>query len=154
ALCFTRQKLPILDHGEGQPVADTRKGAYILAREKGKNTPDIILLGSGSEVQWLVAARATLQAEGIAARVVSVPSQELFLLQPQAYQDEVLPPSVRTRLACEAAASISWYRFTGLDGTVVGLDHFGGSAPADVLFKEFGFTAENVTNRARALLKK
>lgn len=153
ALCFTRQKLPILNHDEGQPVSDTRKGAYILAREQGKSTPDLILLGSGSEVQLLVAARATLQAEGIATRVVSVPSQELFLRQPQAYQDEVLPPSVRARLACEAAASISWYRFTGLDGTVVGLDHFGGSAPADVLFKEFGFTAENVINRAKALLK-
>jgi len=154
ALCFTRQKLPILDHSEGQPIADARKGGYILAREQGKGTPDIILLGSGSEVQWLVAARATLQAEGIATRVVSMPSQELFVRQPQAYQDEVLPPSVRARLACEAAASISWYRFTGLDGDIVGLDHFGGSAPADILFREFGFTAENVTNRARALLKK
>jgi transketolase len=154
ALCFTRQKLPILDHSEGQPSADARKGGYILAREQGKSTPDIILLGSGSEVQWLVAARAGLQAEGIAARVVSMPSQEVFLRQPQAYQDEVLPPTVRKRLACEAAASISWYRFTGLDGDIVGLDHFGGSAPADILFKEFGFTAENVTNRARALLKK
>jgi transketolase len=154
ALCFTRQKLPILDHSEGQPPADARKGGYVLAREQGKSTPDIILLGSGSEVQWLVAARTALQAEGIAARVVSMPSQELFLRQPQEYQDEVLPPSVRTRLACEAAASMSWYRFTGLDGDIVGLDHFGASAPADILFKEFGFTAENVTNRARALLKK
>jgi transketolase len=154
ALCFTRQKLPILDHSEGQPSADARKGGYVLAREQGKSTPDIILLGSGSEVQWLVGARAALRAEGIAARVVSMPSQELFLRQPQAYQDAVLPPAVRARLACEAASSNSWYRFTGLDGTVVGLDHFGASAPADILFKEFGFTAENVTNRARALLKK
>jgi len=105
-------------------------------------------------VQWLVGARTTLQAEGIATRVVSMPCQELFLRQPQAYRDEVLPPAVRTRLACEAAASEPWFRFTGLDGTVVGLDHFGASAPADVLFKEFGFTTENVTNRARALIKK
>jgi len=154
ALCFTRQKLPILNHDEGQPVSDTARGAYILAREQGKASPDLILMGSGSEVQWLVAARTTLQAEGIATRVVSIPCQELFLRQPQAYQDEVLPPSVRARLACEAAASEPWFRFTGLDGTVVGLDHFGASAPADVLFKEFGFTAENVTSRARALIKK
>ncbi len=154
ALCFSRQKLPILDHSEGQPSADARKGGYILAREQGKSAPDIILLGSGSEVQWLVGARAALQAEGIAARVVSMPSQELFLRQTQAYRDEVLPPSVRARLACEAASSNSWFRFTGLDGTVVGLDHFGASAPADILFKEFGFTTENVTSRARALLNK
>ncbi|HEY8284215.1 MAG TPA: transketolase [Chloroflexota bacterium] len=154
ALCFTRQKLPILNHDEGQPVSDTAKGGYILAREQGKSTPDLILMGSGSEVQWLVGARTTLQAEGIATRVVSMPCQELFLRQPKAYQDEVLPPAVRTRLACEAAASEPWFRFTGLDGTVVGLDHFGASAPADVLFKEYGFTAENVTNRARALVKK
>jgi transketolase len=154
ALCFTRQKLPILDHSEGQPGADAQKGAYILARETGKRTPDLILIGSGSEVQWLVAARATLQAEGVATRVVSMPCQELFLQQPLAYRDEVLPPGVRARLACEAAASEPWYRFVGLDGDVIGLDHFGASAPANVLFQEYGFTAENVTSRARALVKK
>jgi transketolase len=154
ALCFTRQKLPILDHTNGQPIADTRKGAYVLVREEGKDQPDLILMGSGSEVQLLVGARATLQQEGIATRVVSMPSQELFLRQPQDYRESVLPPAVRARLACEAAATEPWYRFVGLDGDIVGLDHFGASAPGPVLFQQFGFTVENVTARARALVKK
>ncbi|HWE64660.1 MAG TPA: transketolase [Chloroflexota bacterium] len=154
ALCFSRQKLPILDHSEGQPAGDARKGGYVLARETGKDAPDVILMGSGSEVQWLVGARTILQGQGIATRVVSMPCQELFLQQPQAYRDEVLPPAVRARLACEAAASEPWFRFVGLDGTTVCLDHFGASAPADIIFKEFGFTAENVAAKARALVKK
>ena len=154
ALCFSRQKLPILDHSQGQPMADAAKGGYVLAREQGKETPDVILLGSGSEVQWLVGAREILAKDGIAARVVSMPCQELFLRQAQEYRDQVLPPAVRARLACESAASESWYRFVGLDGDTVCLDHFGASAPADVLFKEFGFTSENVAAKARALVKK
>jgi len=154
ALCFTRQKVPILDHGQGQPVRDVAKGAYVLIRELGKTRPDVVLIGSGSEVQWLVGARSLLQKEGLAARVVSMPSQELFLQQSKTYQDEVLPPDARARLACEAAASAPWYRFVGLDGDVVGLDHFGASAPGSVLFQQFGFTAENVASRARALLQR
>ncbi|MDB5075109.1 MAG: transketolase, partial [Chloroflexi bacterium] len=139
---------------EGQPAKDTLKGAYVLAREQGKDRPDVILMGSGSEVQLLVGARKILQGEGIATRVVSMPCQELFLSQEKAYQDEVLPPDVRSRLACEAAATEPWYRFVGLDGDIVGLDHFGASAPAPVLFQEFGFTVENVAARARALVRK
>ena len=154
ALCFSRQKLPILDHSEGDPVSAAQKGAYILARETGKSVPDIILLGAGSEVQLLVGARKILQQDGLAVRVISMPSQELFLAQPKQYQDEVLPPSVRARLACESAASQPWYRFVGLDGDVVGLDRFGASAPASVIFKQLGFTAENVAQRARALISK
>jgi transketolase len=154
ALCFSRQKLPILDHSEGDPVSAARKGAYVLARETGKSVPDIILIGAGSEVQLLVGARKMLQQDGQAVRVVSMPSQELFLAQPKQYQDEVLPPSVRARLACESAASQPWYRFVGLDGDVVGLDRFGASAPASVIFKQLGFTAENVAQRARALVSK
>jgi transketolase len=153
ALCFTRQKLPILDHSAGQPVADTAKGGYVLAREPAGDRLDVILMGSGSEVQWLMGARTILQGEGISARVVSMPCQELFLRQSKAYQDDVLPPSVRARLACEAAASEPWFRFVGLDGDIVGLDHFGASAPANVIFKEYGFTAENVAARARALVQ-
>jgi len=154
ALVFTRQKLPILDHSEGQPLQDAARGAYVLARESGKNTPDVILLGSGSEVQLLVGARTILQAEGLAVRVVSMPSVELFLQQDQAYRNQVLPPAVRARVACEAAVSQPWFRFVGLDGATVCLDHFGASAPAEILFKEFGFTAENVAAKARALVQK
>ena len=87
-------------------------------------------------------------------RVVSMPSMELFLQQDQAYRDQVLPPAVRARVACEAAASQPWFRFVGLDGATVCLDHFGASAPAEILFKEFGFTAENVAAKARALVQK
>lgn len=154
ALVFTRQKLPILDHSEGQPPEDAKRGAYVLARESGKNIPDVILLGSGSEVQLLVGARTILQAEGLAVRVVSMPCMELFLQQDQSYRDQVLPPAVRARVACEAAVSQPWFRFVGLDGDTVCLDHYGASAPAEILFKEFGFTAENVAAKARALVQK
>ena len=154
ALCFTRQKLPILDHSEGQPVEDASKGAYILARESGKSQPDVILMGSGSEVQLLVTARQQLQNEGIAVRVVSVPSMEVFLEQSDAYRAEVFPTAVRARVACEAAVSQPWYQFTGLDGATVCLDHFGASAPAEILFREFGITAEHVAAKARELLHK
>jgi len=153
ALCLSRQKLPILDHSEGQPGGDAQKGGYILAREIGKATPDLILIGSGSEVQLLVQARGTLQAEGLAVRVVSMPCQELFLRQPDEYRESVLPQAIRARLACEAAATQPWYRFVGLDGAVVGLDGFGSSAPATVLFQKFGFTADNVAAKARTLVK-
>lgn len=154
ALCFSRQKLPILDHSEGQAAGDAAKGGYILARERGKSVPDLILMGAGSEVQYLVAARTQLQEQGLAVRVVSMPCMEVFLEQPQTYRDEVLPPGVRARIACEAASSQPWYRFIGLDGATVCLDHFGASAPAETLYREFGITAENVAQKALALLQK
>jgi transketolase len=154
ALCFSRQKLPILDHSEGQPIEDVAKGAYILAREQGAQTPAVILMGSGSEVQYLVGARAILQHEGIPTRVVSMPCMETFLRQPQSYRDTVLPPTVRARVACEAAASEPWFRFVGLDGATVCLDRFGASAPAEIIYRELGFTAEAVAAAARSLVKK
>jgi transketolase len=154
ALCFSRQKLPILDHRDGQPFEDTARGAYVLAREQGAQVPAVILIGSGSEVQYLAGARTILQAEGIPTRVVSMPCMEVFLRQPQEYRDAVLPPEVRARVACEAAASEPWYRFVGLDGATICLDRFGASAPAEVIYRELGFTAENVAATARSLVRK
>ena len=99
-------------------------------------------------------ARAALAAEGVKARVISMPCMELFLKQDKAYQEAVLPAAVRARVAVEAGATMPWYRFVGLDGAVIGIDHFGASAPAGVLFKEYGFTAENVIATAKKVLGK
>ncbi|MDQ6768232.1 MAG: transketolase [Candidatus Eremiobacteraeota bacterium] len=147
-LALTRQKLPVLD---AEVVKDARYGGYVLVREN-KATPDIILIGTGSEVQLCVAAAKTLEQQGIAARVVSLPCWQIFDRQPVRYRDEVLPKAVSARLAVEAGSTFGWQHYVGDQGAVVGIDHFGASAPGEILFKEFGFTAERVTERALALL--
>jgi transketolase len=111
---------------------------------------DVILIGSGSEVAVCLAARQILADEGIGARVVSMPSWELFERQGEAYRDEVLPPSVRARVAVEAAATLGWDRYVGPHGVTIGMSGFGASAPANDLMKEFGFTPENVAETAKA----
>jgi transketolase len=131
---------------------NVEKGAYILSDAEG--TPDIILIGSGSELQWAMAAQEELKKEGTKARVVSMPSWELFDQQDQAYKDEVLPPAITKRVAIEAGVTLGWYKYVGLDGAVVGLDRFGASGPGDEVMKYFGFTTENVLNVARGLLNK
>jgi transketolase len=151
ALVFTRQKVSVLDRTKYGPASGVRQGAYVLADAPG-GQPAVILIASGSEVELVLGAHEKLVAEGIAARVVSMPCMEFFARQPQAYRDSVLPPKVRARLAVEAAAPQSWYRWVGDGGSVLGLDHFGASAPAPQLFKEFGFTVENVVRRAKELL--
>jgi transketolase len=150
ALALTRQKVPSLHGTAGAPI---ERGAYVLA-DAVDGAPDIILLASGSELQLIVRAREHLAARGIQARVVSVPSLDLFLHQPVGYREQVLPPARRARLAVEAAAPQSWYQLVGLDGDVIGLTHFGASAPEKVLFAQFGFTVENVVRRALTLLGK
>lgn len=151
ALCLTRQALPVLDYaGERMPV---ELGAYIIA-DADNGRPDVILLASGSEVEIAVSARALLAKEGVTARVVSVPCQELFDKQPLAYREQVLPPDIRARVAIEAGATQGWWKYVGLDGDVVGLDRFGASAPAKTLYEKFGLTAENVTARALTVLSK
>ncbi len=152
ALCLTRQNLPILEYaGERMPV---ELGAYILS-EAMNESPEIILIASGSEVEIALGAKAMLEKiEGIATRVVSAPCIELFDKQPQAYREQVLPSSVRARVAVEAGATIGWWKYVGLDGDVVGLDRFGASAPAKILYEKFGLTALNVANRAKALCGK
>jgi transketolase len=146
ALFLTRQKLPILAETDPSAVA---RGAYVVADAP---EPDLILLATGSEVSLVLEARALLAEEGIGARVVSMPSWELFEAQPQAYRDEVLPPGITARLAVEAGVPLGWDRYVGPRGDVISQDRFGASAPYQVLAEKFGFTAENVATHARALL--
>ncbi|NLE19423.1 MAG: transketolase [Clostridiales bacterium] len=148
SLVLTRQNLPQFKETAGM----ASKGAYLL-RPAQKARPDLILMGSGSEVGLLADAQAALREKGVDASLVSVPCMELFLAQPKAYQNKVMPRGVRRRLAAEAGATMPWYRFTGLGGKVLGIDHFGTSAPAERIFREYGFTAENVVKLAEALVR-
>ena len=150
-LILTRQNLPNLDRTGEQPGGGVERGAYVLAEAAG-GTPRLILIATGSEVVLAVGARQILQDRGVPARVVSMPSWELFEAQPQAYRDAVLPPAVTARLAVEAGTPLGWHKYVGLGGDVVGLSRFGASAPAQVLFEQFGFTAANVAARALQLL--
>ncbi len=152
ALVLSRQNLPVLDRSRYAPADGAEKGGYILLDCKG--TPDIILLSSGAEVHITLAAAEELHKTGVRARIVNMVSFELFEQQPTAYRDRVLPLKVEKRLAVEAAASQSWYRYVGLRGSVIGIDRFGASAPAKVLFEKFGFTRDNIVAQARKMLKK
>ncbi|WP_428955418.1 transketolase [Streptomyces sp. cg35] len=145
-LALTRQGVPTYE-----PNEDTVKGGYVLV-EASKETPDLILIATGSEVQLAVEARETLEAEGVATRVVSMPSVEWFEEQDQGYRDSVLPPAVKARVAVEAGIALTWHKYVGDAGRIVSLEHFGASADAKVLFREFGFTPENVVAKARESL--
>jgi transketolase len=151
ALVLSRQKLPVLDRTVHAPADGLRQGAYVLADAPG-GAPDLVLIGTGSEVSLVVAAQAALAKEGVRARVVSMPSWELFQAAPPEYRAAVLPPGVARRLAVESGATFGWERWVGPEGAVVGLDRFGASAPGDVVMRELGFTVERVVARARALL--
>jgi transketolase len=141
-LVLCRQKLPIIDRSMYAPSAGLRRGGYIL--HDPKDGLDGILIATGSEVHLALEAAALLATQGHRARVVSLPSWELFEAQPQAYRDEVLPPTVTIRVAIEAAATFGWSRYIGPTGTVLGLDHFGASGPAEELYQEFGLTVERL----------
>ncbi len=151
ALALTRQSLPVIDREKYASAEGLTRGGYVLADTAGK-LPRVILIASGSEVGVALEAYEKLWAEGVAARVVSLPSWDLFEKQPQAYRDEVLPPGVTARLAIEAAAPFGWERYIGTRGAVIGMTRFGASAPYKVLAEKFGFTASNVVQRARELL--
>ncbi len=152
-LVLTRQNLPICDRNRTGGAEGVRKGAYVLVKEKG-GKPEVILIGTGSEVPLCVEAHEKLAQEGVDTRVVSMPSWDLFRKQPQEYRDEVLPPEVSARVAVEAGAAQGWLEWVGSEGDVVAMDSFGASAPAKVNFEKFGFTAENVAGRAKRLLGK
>jgi transketolase len=145
-LVLTRQGVPTY-----APNEDAAKGGYVL-REASTGTPDVLLVATGSEVQLAVAAAESLEAEGVGARVVSMPSVEWFEEQPRAYRESVLPPSVKARVAVEAGVGLTWYRFVGDAGRIVSLEHFGASADAKTLFAAYGFTADNVAAAARESL--
>ncbi len=156
AIVLTRQGVPVFDRvGLGQ-ASGVARGGYVLAEAsggRGGERPVIILIASGSEVSLAMAARDILERDGVTTRVVNMASMELFAAQPQAYRDEVLPPHVRKRLAVEAAHPMPWYRWVGDEGDILGIDRFGASAPSKDLFVRFGFTAERVAERAKALLE-
>lgn len=145
-LVLTRQGVPTYEANE-----DAAKGGYVLFEAEGGDAR-VVLIGTGSEVQLAVEAREALQAEGVPTRVVSMPSVEWFEEQDQAYKDSVLPPSVKARVAVEAGIGLTWHRYVGDAGRIVSLEHFGASADGKVLFREFGFTAENVAAAARESL--
>jgi transketolase len=151
ALFFTRQKLPVLDRAALAPADRLVHGAYVLAEAEG-GRPDVILIATGSEVHVALAARERLAEQGVRARVVNMPSWELFEQQPQSYRDEVLPPEVTARLAIEAGVPQGWHRYVGDRGDVIGIERFGASAPYKVLWQKYGFTAESIAARALKLL--
>lgn len=153
ALVLTRQDVPTLDRAHYAAADGLRRGAYVLA-DAPNGKPDIILIGTGSEVSLIVAAGHRLTAKEINVRIVSMPSWELFDAQPRSYRDAVLPPSVRARLAVEAGASQGWCKYAGDEGDVIGVDRFGASAPGEVVMREYGFTVENVCERAMELVNR
>jgi transketolase len=152
-LVLTRQKVPTFDRAEVAPANGLRRGAYVLTETRGRQ-PEIILIATGSEVQLAVGAKAELEKQGRAVRVVSMPSFELFEREDRAYRDSVLPPSMRRRIAIEAASPLSWYKWVGPEGDVIGMTTFGASAPAPDLAKHFGFTVERVVERALEVLRR
>ncbi len=148
-LVLTRQKLPTLDRATYAPAEGLLKGGYVLA-DSPTGTLDVILIGTGSEVHVALEARAQLEAEGIGARVVSLPSWELFSEQEQKYRDEVLPPGTGARVAVEAASPFGWERWVGERGAIVGIDRFGSSAPGGLVLSKLGITPEHVVEAARS----
>jgi len=148
SLVLTRQALPTLDRSKYAPASGVSRGAYVLADADGQQ-PDVLLLATGSEVSLCATAYEQLKAEGIKARVISMPSWELFEAQDQDYRDSVLPPWVKARVAVETASSFGWERYTGCDGARFGLHAFGLSGPAKVVAQHFGFTPENIVAAAK-----
>ncbi len=149
SLVLTRQGVPHQDRTSEQ-IAAIARGGYVLRDSDGD--PDVILIATGSEVSLAVAAAETLAAEGVAARVVSMPCTSVFDAQDEAYRESVLPSAVTARVAVEAGVTGGWWRYVGTNGRVIGIDQFGESAPAPELFAHFGFTTENVVGAAKEAL--
>jgi len=147
-LVLTRQPLPTVDRTKYAAASGVARGAYVLAENAGAR-PDVLLIGTGSEVSLCLEAFEQLFKEGIQARVVSMPSWELFEKQDQAYRDSVLPPSVKARVSVEMASVFGWERYVGMSGHMIGMRSFGASAPIKALQKHFGFTVENVVAAAK-----
>ena len=148
ALVLSRQALPTLDRGRYGSAKGLRRGAYVVA-DPPEGAPDVILMGTGSELTLCLDAHERLATEGIRSRVVSMPSLELFERQPRSYRDEVLPPEILGRVAVEQGSTFGWDRYVGLTGAVIGMDTFGASAPLKDLQRRFGFTPEAVAASAR-----
>jgi transketolase len=152
ALILSRQKLPVLDRGVYPPAAGLSRGGYVLV--DGGQAPDVILIATGAEVHITLEAQKKLAELGVAARVVNLPSWELFERQDTDYRESVLPPAVAARVAVEAGVPMGWERYAGCDGEVIGMTSFGASAPGATVLQKFGFSAENIVQRTLALLKR
>jgi transketolase len=152
ALLLSRQNIPVLDRDEVAAADGAERGGYVLWESSAETTPELILISTGAEVPTTLHAAQALAAEDVKVRVVSMPCMELFEAQSLEYRDEVLPPASTARLAIEPGATISWWKWVGLDGDVLGLDRFGASAPGTTVLERLGFTDENIAARARALL--
>ena len=150
-LAFSRQNLPVLDRSSLAPASGVRQGGYVLW--ESSNSPDVIIIATGSEVHIAMDAAHQLSEGGTAARVISLPSWELFDGQSQDYKDSVLPPNITARVSIEAASPMGWERYVGLQGRIIGLSHFGASAPIATLYEKFGLTAERVVEEANACLR-
>lgn len=151
ALVLSRQSVPTLERSRYASAEGLQRGAYVLVESPGE-TPDLILIASGSEVALIVAAREELARQGVRVRLVSMPSWELFEAQPREYREAVLPRAVRARLAVEAGAAQGWSRYVGDSGDIMAIDRFGASAPGEIVMREYGFTVESVCRRALAVL--
>ncbi|MEE8194510.1 MAG: transketolase [Dehalococcoidales bacterium] len=152
ALVLTRQKLPLLDRTALAPASGVERGGYTLWQAAA--SPEVILIGTGSEVHIALEAGKLLKEKGVFARVVSLPCWELFDAQPKEYRDSVLPPGLRARISIEAAVTLGWERYVGIEGIAIGIDRFGASAPGGVIYEQFGLTAQRMADEARRLLKK
>jgi transketolase len=153
ALIFTRQNVPVIDRDRFSPATGLTRGAYVLA-DCAQAKPEIIIIATGSEVHPALEAYEKLGAEGVQARLVSMPSWEIFERQPEDYRHQVFPPEVTARISIEAGATHGWHKYVGLEGEVIGIDRFGTSAPGAINLKNLGFTSENILTKARSLLKK
>ena len=152
-LVLTRQAVPTFDRSRYAAATNVKFGAYVLA-DPPEGSPEVIIMATGSEVSLALEAYEELIAEGIRARVVSMPSWELFEQQSVAYRDSVLPPKIKARVSVEEASTLGWHRYIGIDGTAIGMSTFGASAPGEVLQRKFGFTTEKVAEAARNQIKK
>jgi transketolase len=151
ALLMTRQAIPVIDRTRFSPAEGLKRGAYVLA-DSPSGRAEVLILATGSEVQIALAAHQKLKEEGISARLVSMPSWELFEKQPEEYKDRVIPREILLRVSIEAGATLGWHKYIGAWGEAIGIDHFGASAPVKVLLEKFGFTPENMISRVKALL--
>lgn len=151
-LALTRQKIPVIDQNKYAKAENLEKGAYIISDCEGE--PDVLLIATGSEVHLVLGAQEKLGEEGINARVISMPSWELFEKQDDSYKQKVFPPQLRKRLAVEAGVSMGWLKYITEDGDMIAVDRFGESAPGEELMKEYGFSVEHVVRRAKALLQR
>jgi transketolase len=150
ALALTRQSVPTLDRSRYAAAEGARRGAYVVS---DADHPRIILIGTGSELQLALQAQEQLAGRNVAARVVSMPSWQLFAAQTAEYQATVLPPDIPARVSVEAGVTLGWERYIGREGIAIGLDHFGASAPYEVIYENFGLTAEAVVAAALRLIK-